>query len=146
VFEAIEQAVPGVRPLSYADDIGLLVPGGSVQEVYQKLEQEAAVAIEWGQEHAVQFDAEKTEAVLFTKKRGRLLREQVRQARILVGGRQVPFNHEATRWLVIWLDTGLTLKTHYQTCLRKVRGAQKHGCRHYARGRAYHRAWHAESR
>jgi hypothetical protein len=42
----------------------------------------------------------------------------------VVGSHQVSFNSEATRWLVIWLDAGLTLKTHYHTCLRKARNAE----------------------
>lgn len=37
MFDAIERAVPGVRLLSFADDMGFLAPGYSVQEAYQKL-------------------------------------------------------------------------------------------------------------
>jgi ribonuclease HI len=124
VFDVIERAVPGVRPLSFADDIALLVPGCSVQEVCSKLQDAAEVAIEWGQSNLVQFEAEKTEAVLFTRKRGKELRDQVQRARIVVENHQVSFNREATRWLGIWLDAGLSLKAHYETCLRKARNAE----------------------
>jgi hypothetical protein len=62
--------------------------------------------------------------VLFTRKRGQELREQVQRARIRVGGRQVSFNQEATRWLGIWLDAGLTFKAHYLTRLQKARTAE----------------------
>ena len=123
VFDTIERTVPGIQALSFADDIGLLAPGHSVQEV-SKLQEAAKVAIEWGQSNMVQFEAAKTEAVLFTRKRGRELRDQTQRARIAVGDYRVSFNHEATRWLGIWLDAGLTLKTHYQTCLRKSRNAE----------------------
>jgi len=124
VFQAIDQAVTGIQSLSFADDKGLVASGRSVQEVCQQLEQAAAIAIQWGYNHAVQFDAEKTEAVLFTRKRGKCLKEQIQRARIQVGEHQVVFNQEATRWLGVWLDSGLTLKTHYQTRLRKARTAE----------------------
>ncbi|KAL1978972.1 hypothetical protein VTN96DRAFT_7858 [Rasamsonia emersonii] len=124
VFRAIEAAVPGIRALSFADDIGLIALGSSVDQACQQLQQAGENAITWGQNNAVQFDAEKTEAVLFTRKRGRALRDQVQRARIQVGGHQVHFNQEATRWLGIWLDAGLTLKVHYLTCLRKARMAE----------------------
>jgi ribonuclease HI len=124
VFDIIERAVPEVQALSFADDVGLLAPGYSVQETCIKLQEAAKVAIEWGRSNEVQFEAEKTEAVLFTRKRGRELQDQTRRARIMVEGHQVQFNHEATRWLGIWLDAGLTLKTHYQTRLRKARNAE----------------------
>lgn len=114
----------GPDPLGIADDIGLIALGSSVDQACQQLQQAGETAITWGQNNAVQFDAEKTEAVLFTRKRGRALRDQVQRARIQVGGHQVQFNQEATRWLGIWLDAGLTLKVHYQTCLQKARMAE----------------------
>jgi hypothetical protein len=40
----------------------------------------------------VQFEAKKTEAVLFTRKRGQELRNQIQRARIMVGGHSVSFN------------------------------------------------------
>lgn len=124
VFRAIEAAVPGIRGLSFVDDIGLLIAGRSVAQVATYLEQAGNAAITWGRQNAVEFDAEKTEAVLFTRQRGRLLREQVQSARLRIEGHLVIFNQEATRWLGIWLDTGLKLKAHYQTCLRKARTAE----------------------
>ena len=72
----------------------------------------------------VQFDMGKTEAVLLTRKRGRELKDQIQQAQVEVDGHRVPFNPEATRWLGIWLDSGLNLKVHYQTCMRKARAAE----------------------
>lgn len=72
----------------------------------------------------VQFDAEKTEAALFTRKRGRKLQNQIQKARIIVGNHPATINQEATGWLGIWLDSGLTLKAHYHTRLRKARNAE----------------------
>jgi len=124
VFDVIEKRVTGVRSLSFADDIGLLVPAYSVKEVCDKLQEAAKVAIEWGHDNVVQFDAGKTEAVLLTRKRGWELKDQIRRARVEVDGHCVPFNAEATQWLGVWLDSGLNLKAHYQTCMRKARAAE----------------------
>jgi len=34
------------------------------------------------------------------------------EAKVRVGDKEVPFNKEATRWLGVWLDSHLTLRTH----------------------------------
>ena len=124
VFEVIERSVTGIQSLSFADDIGLLASGHSVKEVCDKLQKAARVAIEWGNENVVQFDAGKTEAVLLTRKHGWELKDQIQQAQVEVDGHHVPFNPEATRWLGVWLDSGLNLKVHYQTCMCKARAAE----------------------
>ena len=68
------------------------------------------------------FEVEKTEAVLFTRKRK--LAKKIRQARINLQGKRIKFNSEATKWLGIWLDSGLSFKTHYQTRLQKAKAAE----------------------
>lgn len=80
VFNAIERRVNGIQCLSFADDIGLLASGYSVREVCNKLQEAAKVAIEWGHDNAVQFDAGKTEAVLLTHKWGQELKDQIQRA------------------------------------------------------------------
>lgn len=77
VFDMIERRVVGVQSLSFADDIGLLVSGHLVKEVCGNLQKAAKVAIEWGHENRVQFDAGKTEAVLLTRKCGQELKDQI---------------------------------------------------------------------
>ncbi|ODM21122.1 hypothetical protein SI65_04175 [Aspergillus cristatus] len=124
VFDVVERSVAGVQSLSFADDIGLLASGHSVKEVCEKLQKAAKVAIEWGHGNMVQFDAGKTEAVLLTCKHGQELKDQIQQAQVEVDGHCVPFNLEATKWLGVWLDSGLNLKTHYQTCMRKAWAAE----------------------
>ena len=70
VFEAIEAAVPGVKALSFSDDVGIVAPAISVDQACKKLQRAGEAAIAWGRTNAVQFDTEKTEAMLFTRKRG----------------------------------------------------------------------------
>ena len=124
VFKAIEARVPGIRPLSFADDIGLIAQGSSVGQVCAHLQLAGEVAIEWGSANGVQFDPEKTEAILFTRRKGQSLREQVQRARMVVGGKEVAFSYKAIRWLGVLLDMGLTLKAHYRGRLQKVRKAE----------------------
>jgi len=40
-----------------------------------------------------------------------------------VGGKEIPFNKEATRWLGFWLDSQLTLKEHHAIRLKKWENA-----------------------
>ena len=37
----------------------------------------------------------------------------------------VSFNQEATKWLGVWLDAGLTLKTHFKSRLQKAQKVEK---------------------
>jgi Reverse transcriptase (RNA-dependent DNA polymerase) len=90
IFRDIEEAVPGVRALSFADDIGLVASGTSVDQACELLQQAGQAAIAWGQANAVQFDEKKTEAALFTRKRGRQLKDQIERARVVVGWYRAP--------------------------------------------------------
>jgi hypothetical protein len=47
-FQAIKDRVPGVKPLSFANNIGLLTQACSVDEACQKLQLAGEVAIKWG--------------------------------------------------------------------------------------------------
>ena len=99
VFSAIEEAVPGVQALSFADDIGLTTTEGSVEQVCKRLQQADEAAERWGHHNAVQFDMDKTEALLFSRKKGRRLQQLVEKATVMLGGHTVEFSKEAVRWL-----------------------------------------------
>jgi hypothetical protein len=70
----------------------------------------------------VSFEVDKTEAVLFTKKRK--LTKKIQLAKINLQDKRIKFNSEATKWLGIWLDSGLSFKAHYQTRLQKAKSAE----------------------
>jgi hypothetical protein len=67
----------------------------------------------------VVFDAEKTEAILFSRRRShkKLANETIKAA----PGIEKNFNHEATRWLGVWLDSQLTLKERHNKMMNKVK-------------------------
>jgi hypothetical protein len=83
------------------DNIGLLASGNLIQEVLEILKTAGKEAISWGLTNNVSFEVNKTEAVLFTKKKGRLLRQSLSRAKITLDGRAITYNQDATRWLGI---------------------------------------------
>jgi hypothetical protein len=97
VFQAIEHQVPGIKALSYADDIGLIAQESSVSEICWQLEAAAKAAIKWGHTNSVQFDPKKTETTLFSRAHSKRLRDQIQQARMQIGDASVAFSLEATQ-------------------------------------------------
>jgi len=83
----------------------------------------ATAAQEWAVANAVTFDTEKTEAILFCRRRKHNTPAAPPRG-ILVDGRTVEFNKQATRWLGVWLDSQLTLKDHHDVRMKKARNAQ----------------------
>ena len=45
VFEAIEAAVPGVKALSFSDDVGIVAPASSVDQACEKLQRAGKAVI-----------------------------------------------------------------------------------------------------
>ena len=83
----------------------------------------AEEAVKWGSENNVSFDIDKTEAILFTRKKGIL--RHMNSYMLTINGQKISFNTKATYWLEIWLDSSLSLKEHYQKCLFKADQAEK---------------------
>jgi hypothetical protein len=76
-----------------------LAPGKTIKEIQESLAIAGEEAILWGMANNVIFDIDKTEAVLFTKKRK--IRRNIRRYKLEIQGQTIPFNREATRWLGI---------------------------------------------
>jgi len=123
VFDEVERRVPGVRGLSFVDDIGWWAEGKDDEAVAAKRSEAASASIGWAERNGVAFDHRKTEAVIFwmNRKKGSEAKAKVR-----VGDNEVPFNKEATRWLGVWLDSQLTLKEHHATRLKNGRNTLIH--------------------
>jgi hypothetical protein len=68
IINQVEREVPGIRGLSFTDDIAWWAEGGEEQEVADKLADAAKVAIEWAGNSGIAFDEGKTEAALFGQK------------------------------------------------------------------------------
>jgi len=109
--------------LSFVDDLGWVATGSNVNQVVTKLEECAAKSIEWASQRGLQYDTAKTEAALFTRRRGyKKHLEPTLTAKIRVGDGFIRFNKQATRWLGVWMDTRLTFKEHHNRCMKTARG------------------------
>jgi len=69
IFDEVEAAVPGVRGLSFVDDVSWWAEGKDDQSVAMKLAEAAAASISWAASNSVAFDHGKTEAAMFQRKR-----------------------------------------------------------------------------
>jgi len=105
------------------DDVAWTSEGATEDAIGESLEQAATAAQEWAVANAVTFDTEKTEAILFSRRRKRSTPATPPRG-ILVDGRTVQFNKQATRWLGVWLDSQLTLKDHHDVRMKIARNAQ----------------------
>jgi hypothetical protein len=117
--------VSGAEGLSLVDDVGWVATGNNVNQVVRILEACARVSIDWAERWELQFDTAKTEAALFTRRRGhkKHLRPKL-PAKIRVGNGFVRFYREATRWLGVWMDAHLTFKEHQSRCMKKARATE----------------------
>lgn len=87
--------------------------GADDSEVVAKLTAAATVALVWTANNGVAFNHSKTEAALYQREK------TVAIVVVTIGTNSVPFNRDATRWLGVWLDSQLTLKSHHATRLKE---------------------------
>ena len=103
------------------DDLGFLAAGNSVMEIKKVLEKAGKITLEWGTRNAVTYDISKTEAMLFSKARKQKLLEQLTASQLRFGRQTIRFNQDATRWLGIWLDSGLNFGSHFRERLKRAK-------------------------
>ena len=118
LLKRVEEGISQGLCISFADDIGILVRGASVDEVAKRLEQAGLSLIQKGEEHKICFEEKKTEAVLFTRRRR--LNRSIRQTQIQLPNFACHFNEEATRWLGYWLDSKLSFQEHAKIRYQKA--------------------------
>jgi hypothetical protein len=124
LIKLVEEYVPS-EGLSFVHYLGWVATGSDVDQVVTILEKCAANSIEWASRRGLQFDTVKTDAALFTRRRGHKthLRPKL-TAKIKVGNGFILFNKEATLWLGVWMDAHLTFKEHHNRCMKKARAAE----------------------
>ncbi|KAI0994968.1 hypothetical protein K3495_g13212 [Podosphaera aphanis] len=93
---------------SYADDVGILGIGRTIQESAEKAQQEVDSLLDWAQRNAVLFEVAKSEVIQFPG------RAQEGSVEIRINGNLVePAEH--IRWLGVHLDQKLSFKHHVTT-------------------------------
>jgi len=121
----VEEYVSEAEGLSCINDLSWVATGSDVNHVVSIFERCTAMSIEWASRRGLQFDTAKTEAALFTARRGH--RKHLRPkltAKIRVGSRSIRFNAQATHWLGVWMDAHLTFKEHHIRCMKNARAAE----------------------
>ena len=90
-------------------------------EIKKVLEKAGKITLEWGTRNAVTYNIRKTEAILFSKARKQKLLEQLTASQLRFDGQTIRFNQDATRWLGIWLDSGLNFGSHFRERLKRAK-------------------------
>ena len=119
IFEKIEQENSDITALSFADDIDFLTSEKTIENIQKALTETEDLAVKWNLINNVTFNIKKIEVILFTKKTK--IRRNINKFNIKIEDYIVKFNKKVTRWLEIWLDTGLTLKEHYKIRFQKIK-------------------------
>ena len=111
-----------VTTISYMDDGCILATGKDFGEVTRTLTEAARVAFDWAKDNGVEFDPDKTEAIAVYPSRGKRPRLDIK---IQVGGREIQYKKEPSRWLGVWIDSTLTFNEHRKRKLQHAREAQR---------------------
>lgn len=122
VFSELEGKVSTCVATSFADDCSFLSEAPNIIELIGLMEEAGCRAIERGERNFLQFDHDKTEAVVFTKRRKS--KSEIVRVTLMIKDQIINFNKEATRWLGVWLDAALSFRTHKDVYLNKARKAE----------------------
>jgi len=68
IFDEVEATCPGVKALSFVDDVAWWAGGKTEKEVARSLERAAEALLTWATNNGIAFDHGKTEAALFRRK------------------------------------------------------------------------------
>jgi hypothetical protein len=118
LFPFVEDKVDGVEGISFADDVRWWVSGKDIGEIRCKIGKCASLSQKWAQNNAIVVDIDKTEFVLFSRRR-KMNRASKEGIQIALGILK-SFNSHAIRWLGVWIDTHLSLKEHHTTMMSKA--------------------------
>ena len=97
------------RTFGYADDIGRLACGPTLEQNVEDLKHDLEKILAWGRENAVDFEVTKTELIHFTRPRTQASKED--QPSLRLGVFDVSPSEEL-RWLGVILDSHLSFKPH----------------------------------
>ena len=97
LIQCVEEYLSEAEGLCFLDDLGRVATGSDVNHVVSILERCAGKSIEWANRGGLQCDTAKTEAALFTRRRGHRKHHWLElTAKIRVGSGIIRFNTQAT--------------------------------------------------
>ena len=109
-----------VNQSGFADDEAIVSKDDDPYEAYLKAQRAVDKAIQWANEHGLEFSAAKTQILLLTKNR-----KFEMPPRIKIYGEEVPYTNEA-KYLGITIDNKLTWHRHITEKISKVKRTLMH--------------------
>ncbi|KAH8193506.1 hypothetical protein TruAng_012328 [Truncatella angustata] len=107
------------RRFGYADDIGILNVGTTLQETAAEATEQLIELVDWGQDNGVEFDPAKTEIMHFSRKRDT-------NNPIVTHGTTRKMAEPSMRWLGVFLDRKLTFRDHVKHWTGKASRVANH--------------------
>ncbi len=104
----------GVNCVGFADDIVLIGSGLHLDTVRSNIQRKVDQVVEWGLRNGLQFNADKTEATIYTKKRNKKCRK------IKVNGSPVEYADSA-KYLGVIVDKNLNWNEHIKHKVNKAK-------------------------
>ena len=119
VFDSLLEglaAIPGIKPLGYADDGMFLVTGICPQTLLDLAQPAIDMAVEWGKDNGLVFSCKKTQVILFNRKNNFKV-----EGNLHIQGSKIPFSEEVT-YLGLTLNRKLNWNTHVINKIKKCKG------------------------
>ena len=101
----------------YADDCVLIITGGNVLDMRDKLQAAMNKAQTWALSQGLEFSASKTQVVLFTRKQKK---SYTLPSKLSLANTELKFS-EVTKHLGIWLDQKLSFKYHLDMKVKRCK-------------------------
>ena len=124
MFLHLQKKFPESVNPSIVDDITLIIEEKTLSEAIILAEEVSTEIIHWGNQHNLDFELPKSEAILFT--RSRKIRKEAEDKEIKIGGTEkgaIKIKTEATKWLGFWLDPALTFNHHKKIRFQQAKNA-----------------------
>lgn len=121
LFQWLENRHTSLQPISFVDDVGLVIECDGLEEGTKQLECIARDTMQWGSDNEVEFEVSKTEVLLFSRRRTIL--QAANKVVVRIGEQSFAIKLEATKWLGFWLDSKLSFKTHFESRMASAKGA-----------------------
>ena len=121
MFTEMKKTTSEIIFLSFVNDLRFIVEEESATKIVTTLKTVSKAVIQWDLKNAISYDVNKTEAVLFIKIKTINRRRMIRDFKVKIESKKIFFNENATRWLEMFIDFNLQLRTHFKHCIKKAK-------------------------
>ena len=111
---AIFDNMPGVDIECYADDVALIATGNNLSVLKDRLQRAIWRAESWAKRNGLKFSTDKTEAVIFTRRR------HSKPPKLSINNQLLNYS-EHFKYLGVWLDPKLSFRYHLSQKVKKVK-------------------------